>query len=534
VRSEDDVTDWTDRSAAQAGLANPDLPPADLAAIAQKHKALRVRVAAHPAAYPDLLDWLDRRGDPAISAAVARRRQQLAAQPRLRTTRPAPATRRLKPPAAAPAEPPQAPAEAAAEVPAEVPAEPAPPPVRRSRTPRPAAPTAKPPAPAEPRAAVAKPARPQPKPARPQAKPAPAAEPPAPTAETAPVDEAAPVEPAAPADGQSRLPRPVKPKRAQPAEPEAEAGPAPEPAPPAEPTDWEPEAEASPTAGIDALLAELAEAAPPPVEPESEPEAEEPELPDVEAPAEPEEAEAATAPETTAAPASTKAGRPREPRPKPGAKLVPSAEPVELPPKPPRSKAPLYVLAGLVLIAALAFVVYWFVLRDTRPVLDEAEFDNFGQTVMPTHASDTAYAISEYDYTQNYEDLVAKACPDASGIKGQIQGLYQMYDFDEPDQVLIARFPSPRSAEAWAPRVLACAVAESDVTSQSATLVDGVWVYSATYVTWTNDEARVFGASFANIGVFVAIPTTSAYSLEQWTAYATERFKPAVEAATAG
>ncbi|MDR1512292.1 MAG: hypothetical protein LBS56_02245, partial [Propionibacteriaceae bacterium] len=65
------MTDWKDIADAQAALDDPNLPAADLAAIVKAHKSLRAQAAVHPSAYPDLLDWLDRRNDPVISAAVA-------------------------------------------------------------------------------------------------------------------------------------------------------------------------------------------------------------------------------------------------------------------------------------------------------------------------------------------------------------------------------------------------------------------------------------------------------------------------------
>jgi len=55
-------------------LANGNLPAADLGTIAYDFPELRCQVAAHANAYPDLLNWLDALGDPAVSAAVAARR----------------------------------------------------------------------------------------------------------------------------------------------------------------------------------------------------------------------------------------------------------------------------------------------------------------------------------------------------------------------------------------------------------------------------------------------------------------------------
>ena len=57
----------------RAQLADPALSPAELARIAHEHPELRALVAAHPAAYPDLLTWLGQLGDPAVDAVLAAR-----------------------------------------------------------------------------------------------------------------------------------------------------------------------------------------------------------------------------------------------------------------------------------------------------------------------------------------------------------------------------------------------------------------------------------------------------------------------------
>lgn len=51
-------------------VTNPATPPAQLAVVATERPDLRVHVARHPAAYPELLAWLRAQGDPAVVAAV--------------------------------------------------------------------------------------------------------------------------------------------------------------------------------------------------------------------------------------------------------------------------------------------------------------------------------------------------------------------------------------------------------------------------------------------------------------------------------
>ncbi|MDR1790848.1 MAG: hypothetical protein LBR20_04205 [Propionibacteriaceae bacterium] len=68
------MADYTDFGQAQAALNNPSTPAADLAQIAQAQPGLRAQIAAHPAAYDGLLDWLNSLGDPQVSAAVQARR----------------------------------------------------------------------------------------------------------------------------------------------------------------------------------------------------------------------------------------------------------------------------------------------------------------------------------------------------------------------------------------------------------------------------------------------------------------------------
>ncbi|MDR1768989.1 MAG: hypothetical protein LBR32_11350 [Propionibacteriaceae bacterium] len=73
------MSDYRDFAAAQAALANPSTPAADLAQIAQAQPALRAAVAWHPSAYAELLDWLSAYGGPEAAAAVEARRGRDAA-----------------------------------------------------------------------------------------------------------------------------------------------------------------------------------------------------------------------------------------------------------------------------------------------------------------------------------------------------------------------------------------------------------------------------------------------------------------------
>ena len=65
-------------ASAQQALDYPATPGDVLAQIAANYPQLRASVAGHPNAYPELLDWLDQQGDPAVSSAVAQRRGQTA------------------------------------------------------------------------------------------------------------------------------------------------------------------------------------------------------------------------------------------------------------------------------------------------------------------------------------------------------------------------------------------------------------------------------------------------------------------------
>jgi len=68
------MPDFEDYKEAAAAVKNPLTTPADLNKIAHQQPDLRVKVAAHPNAYPVLLRWLDSVGDDDVKAAVAARR----------------------------------------------------------------------------------------------------------------------------------------------------------------------------------------------------------------------------------------------------------------------------------------------------------------------------------------------------------------------------------------------------------------------------------------------------------------------------
>ncbi|MDR1808218.1 MAG: hypothetical protein LBR33_09965 [Propionibacteriaceae bacterium] len=100
------MADYADSAVAAAALQDPALPAADLQSIAAAQPALRAQVAAHPSAYPALLDWLERRNDPAVTAAVAARRAAAGAAAGAAVTQPlgqpVTATPSVTPAAAAP------------------------------------------------------------------------------------------------------------------------------------------------------------------------------------------------------------------------------------------------------------------------------------------------------------------------------------------------------------------------------------------------------------------------------------------------
>ena len=54
--------------------ADPLTPPAQLATLAHQHAELRPAIAANPAAYEGLLEWLGGLGEPAVDAALAQRK----------------------------------------------------------------------------------------------------------------------------------------------------------------------------------------------------------------------------------------------------------------------------------------------------------------------------------------------------------------------------------------------------------------------------------------------------------------------------
>lgn len=56
------MADWSNYEYARAALNDPRLPAAELGAMAAAQPALWPQIAAHPAAYPDLLGWLEARG----------------------------------------------------------------------------------------------------------------------------------------------------------------------------------------------------------------------------------------------------------------------------------------------------------------------------------------------------------------------------------------------------------------------------------------------------------------------------------------
>ena len=62
----------------EAELADPATAPARLAELAHSNPELHPAIAAHPAAYPDLLDWLESRDDAATRQAVEQRRNPAA------------------------------------------------------------------------------------------------------------------------------------------------------------------------------------------------------------------------------------------------------------------------------------------------------------------------------------------------------------------------------------------------------------------------------------------------------------------------
>ena len=64
------MSDFSDLLTATRSVVDPRTSAADLALITQAQPGLRAQVAAHPNAYPQLLDWLGEHGDAAVKQAV--------------------------------------------------------------------------------------------------------------------------------------------------------------------------------------------------------------------------------------------------------------------------------------------------------------------------------------------------------------------------------------------------------------------------------------------------------------------------------
>ena len=87
-------SDWT---TAVNAVANPYTTPQELLSIAQAQPRLMAQVAAHPNAYPDLLNWLDSFRIPEVSAMVAARRGQTQPRPQPQPRRAVPVRRKMNP-----------------------------------------------------------------------------------------------------------------------------------------------------------------------------------------------------------------------------------------------------------------------------------------------------------------------------------------------------------------------------------------------------------------------------------------------------
>lgn len=74
IRQRIPVTSDLSSTAALARATDPTTSAAELAVLAERHPETRALVAEHPAAYAGLLEWLGLLGDPAVDAALARRR----------------------------------------------------------------------------------------------------------------------------------------------------------------------------------------------------------------------------------------------------------------------------------------------------------------------------------------------------------------------------------------------------------------------------------------------------------------------------
>ena len=67
------MADFSDLRVATLAVADPATSAADLAAITEAQEGLWTRVAAHPNAYPELLEWLVAQGDELVRQTVAAR-----------------------------------------------------------------------------------------------------------------------------------------------------------------------------------------------------------------------------------------------------------------------------------------------------------------------------------------------------------------------------------------------------------------------------------------------------------------------------
>jgi len=70
------MTNFSDFAEAARAVVDPTTSPSDLAAIAEEQPGLWAQIAGHPAAYPELLAWLDSVGDTSVKAAIAARRPE--------------------------------------------------------------------------------------------------------------------------------------------------------------------------------------------------------------------------------------------------------------------------------------------------------------------------------------------------------------------------------------------------------------------------------------------------------------------------
>jgi len=84
------MTDFSDFDVAAQAVANPTTPANDLAAIVAAQPTLQAQVANHPAAYPDLLDWLAGFGTEDAREAAANRLGETAAAATILAPAPAP------------------------------------------------------------------------------------------------------------------------------------------------------------------------------------------------------------------------------------------------------------------------------------------------------------------------------------------------------------------------------------------------------------------------------------------------------------